>query len=135
MDGHFSGALEYMGNITLLSPSVSGLRTLSEVCEEYATEFDVIFNGNKSQLLFLRSRECVSPKSNMYVCGQVVNMCDSTPQLDYFISFKIRKALLTQLNPVYVDILIFVYAFLQLSNVVTCISCNQYCNSLNGSRL
>ena len=29
-------------------------------CEEYATEFEVNFNGNKRQLLFFRGRECVS---------------------------------------------------------------------------
>ena len=42
--------------ITLLSPSMSGLRTLSKVCEEYAKEFDVTFNGNKNQLLCFRGR-------------------------------------------------------------------------------
>ena len=52
--GHFIGALAYADDITLLSPSMSGLRTLRKVCEEYATEFDVTFNGKKSQLLFFR---------------------------------------------------------------------------------
>ena len=47
MGGHFTGALAYTDDITLLSPSMSGLRTLSKVCEEYATEFDVAFNGNR----------------------------------------------------------------------------------------
>ena len=59
MGGHFTGALAYADNITLLSPSMSGLRTLSKVCEEYAIEIDVTFNGKESQLLFFRSRECV----------------------------------------------------------------------------
>ena len=54
MGGHFTGALAYADDITLLSPSMSGLRTLSKVCEEYATEFDVTFNGQKRQLLFFR---------------------------------------------------------------------------------
>ena len=43
MGGHFTGALAYADDITLLSPSMYGLRTLSKVCEEYATEFDVTF--------------------------------------------------------------------------------------------
>ena len=47
MGGHFTGALAYAGDIALLSPSMSGLRTLSKVCEEYATEFGVTFNGQK----------------------------------------------------------------------------------------
>ena len=45
MVGHFTGALAYADDITLLSLSMSELRTLSTICEEYATEFDVTFNG------------------------------------------------------------------------------------------
>ena len=56
MSGHFTGALAYDDDITLLYPSMSGLRTLSKVWEEYATEFDVTFNGQNSQLMFFRGR-------------------------------------------------------------------------------
>ena len=35
-----------------LSPSMSVLRTLSKVCEEYATEFDVIFNDKNLNCCF-----------------------------------------------------------------------------------
>ena len=46
MGGHFTGSLVYyVDYITLLFTSMSGLRTLSKVCGEYATEFDVTFNG------------------------------------------------------------------------------------------
>ena len=31
---------------------MSGLRTLSKVCEEYAIEFDVTFNGKKVSCCF-----------------------------------------------------------------------------------
>ena len=52
MVGHLTGALAYADDITLLSPSMSGLRTLYKVCEEYATEFDVTFNGKKTVVVF-----------------------------------------------------------------------------------
>ena len=52
MGGHFTGALAYADYITLLSLSMSGLRTLRKVCEEYATEFDVTFNGKQSVVVF-----------------------------------------------------------------------------------
>ena len=52
MSGHFTGALAYADDITLLSPSMSELRTLSTVCEEYTTEFDVTFNGKKVSCCF-----------------------------------------------------------------------------------
>ena len=44
--------MAYADNITLLSPSMPGLRTLSKVCEEYETEFDVTINGQKVSCCF-----------------------------------------------------------------------------------
>ena len=35
-----------------ISPSMSGLRTLSMVCQEYATEFDVTFNVKRISCCF-----------------------------------------------------------------------------------
>ena len=93
MGGHFTGALAYADDITLLSPSMSGLRTLSKVCEEYATEFDVTFTGNKSQLLFFRGRECVFSNLNIYVCGQLVDMYDSATHLGHFIASTDMKSI------------------------------------------
>ena len=88
-----SHAWAYADDITLLSPSISELRTFSKVCEEYVTEFDVTFNGNTSQLLFFMGRECVSYNLNMSVCGQVVYMCDSAPHSSYFISSTDKKSI------------------------------------------
>ena len=87
MCGHFTGVRAYADDITLLSPNMSGLRVFSKVCEECATEFDVAFNGKKSQLLFLRGRECVFSNLNIYVCGELVDMCESASHLRslYFI--------------------------------------------------
>ena len=52
MGGHFTGALAYADDITLLSRSMSGMRTLSKVCEKYTTQFDVTFNGKKVSCCF-----------------------------------------------------------------------------------
>ena len=52
MGGYFTRTLAYADDITLLSPSMSGLRTLNKVCEEYATEFDLTFNGKKVSCCF-----------------------------------------------------------------------------------
>ena len=60
MSGNFTGTLEYADDITLLSPSMSGLRTLSKVCDEYAPEFDVTFNGKKVSC-------CFSGVENVYI--------------------------------------------------------------------
>ena len=47
----FVGALGYADDIILLCPSVYGLKDMIKICEEYASEHDIIFNGKKSKYL------------------------------------------------------------------------------------
>ena len=56
MGSHFTGALAYADDITLLAPCKSALSILVSVCEKYASEFDILFNGSKSKLLFFKGR-------------------------------------------------------------------------------
>ena len=98
MGGHSTRALAYTDDITLLSLSISGLRNLSKVCEEYSTDFHVTFNGKKSQLMFFRGRECVFSNLNIYVCGQGIYICDSETHLVTLFLIQITEVLLNQLN-------------------------------------
>ena len=50
---HFVAALTYAYDVTLVAPSRSGIRTLINVCEQFALDYDITFNGTKSQLMFL----------------------------------------------------------------------------------
>ena len=70
---------------------------------------------------------------NMYVCGQLVDMCDSATHLGHL---QIRKVLLNQLNLVSGEVFIFFMSnFGQLSYTVKCKLFNQYCSSFYGSPL
>ena len=136
MGGHFTGALAYADNITLLSPSMSGLRTLSKICEEYAIEFDVTFNGKKSQLLFFRGRECVFSNLNIYVCGQLVDMYDSATHLGHFIASTDKKSIVKSAKSCFWrSFNICMSDFGQLSYIVKCKLFYQYCCSFYGSPL
>ena len=44
----FTGTLAYADDITLLAPCKSALSIMIGVCEQYAAEFDILFNGSKS---------------------------------------------------------------------------------------
>ena len=136
MDGHFTKALAYADDITLQSPSMFGLRTLSKVCEEYATEFDVTFLGKKSQLLFSRGRECVFSNLNIYVCGQLVDMCDSVTHLGHFISSTDKKGIVKSAKYCFGRSFKILRSDLgQLSYTVKCKLFNQYCCSFYGPPL
>ena len=52
--GYFVGALAYADDVTLVAPRPSGIRTLINVCEQYALDYDITFNGTKSQQMFLK---------------------------------------------------------------------------------
>ena len=94
---------------------------LSKVCEEYATEFDVTFNGKKSQLLFFRGRECVFSNLNIDVCGQLVDMCDSATHLGHFIASTDKKSIVKSAKSCFWRSFNIVMSdFGQLSYIVKC---------------
>ena len=56
MGSRFTGVLAYADDITLLSPCKSALSIFISVCElDYAAEYDVIFNGSKSKVLYFKA--------------------------------------------------------------------------------
>ena len=48
---HYIGVLGFADDIILLCPTLSGMRTMLNICEKFADEYNLIFNGNKSKLL------------------------------------------------------------------------------------
>ena len=45
------GAFCYADDISLLSPTVSGLQDMLKICERYADKYKIHFNASKSQPL------------------------------------------------------------------------------------
>ena len=86
MGGHYAGALAYADDITLISPSMTGLRKMSGICEQYASEYDILFNGSKSKLSFFKGRCCNVSILGIVVCGQLVEMSDTAVHLGHTIT-------------------------------------------------
>ena len=53
IDDTFVGALGYADDITLLSPSIRGLKQMVHICETFATEYDIKFNEKKTVAMHL----------------------------------------------------------------------------------
>ena len=52
--GHiFVGALGYADDLILPCPSVAGLNDMIKICEDYANEHDILFNGKRASILYL----------------------------------------------------------------------------------
>ena len=98
LGNNYVGALAYADDITLLCPSIIGLRQMIKVCEEYANEYNILFNGAKSQLLMFKGRNCKPVYGNVYVNGTVVEYSESAIHLGHQINvndrdFGIRKGI------------------------------------------
>ena len=75
---HYVGAFGYADDIILLSPTVGGLRKMIKICEDYATEHSIIFNGNKSKYLIFGEYKY---KPVIKVNNKIVPRCDKAIHL------------------------------------------------------
>ena len=58
MGNHYTSCIGYADYMTLLTPTISGLKVLIDICKKYAHEYCVNFNGTKSRYLIFRGRNC-----------------------------------------------------------------------------
>ena len=56
------GAFCYADDISLLSPTVSGLQDMLKICERYVDKYKIHFNASKSQLLCFNTCTCTKIK-------------------------------------------------------------------------
>jgi Reverse transcriptase (RNA-dependent DNA polymerase) len=51
MDSFFARALAHADDLVLVAPSSNAMRCMLQMCDEYAAQYDVVFNANKSKCL------------------------------------------------------------------------------------
>ena len=49
----FVGALAYADDIVLIAPTPNATRKLLAICDDYAAQYDIVFNANKSKFLVI----------------------------------------------------------------------------------
>ena len=79
----FVGAFAYADGITLLASCKSALSILIRVCEIYAAEYDIMFNGDKSKPLFFKSRSSVMMPSEILVNSQIIGVSEKAVHLGH----------------------------------------------------
>ena len=65
-----------------------------DVCEQYATEFDILFNGSKSKLLFFKGIYASTITSGIMVNGEIVHISDNAVHLGHNISTSDRDSMI-----------------------------------------
>ena len=85
---YFCGLLGFADDIMLLCPTLDGLRKMIRVCEDYANDHSILFNGSKSKLLiFGEYRNQV----HIVVNGESVPTCNEAVYLGIPINTKYEK--------------------------------------------
>ncbi len=50
LSNSYVGGLAFMDDVKMLCPTLSGLQLMYNICENYAEEYNIKFNGSKSRL-------------------------------------------------------------------------------------
>ena len=88
MGRYYCGILGFADDIVLLCPSLGGLRKMIKICEEYASEHSILFNGAKSKLLIFGKYEgnvCVK------VNNETVPICTDAIHLGIVLNTKFNE--------------------------------------------
>ena len=72
---NFTGAFAYADDIALVSPSLSGLRQMIQICQQYAMEYSIVFNPVKSKLMCFNYVS--SDKPYLTLCGKPFDVVDN----------------------------------------------------------
>lgn len=127
---NYVGSIGYADDLLLLTPTLNSLKTMIKICEDYATQYDIKFNGSKSQLMVFGNQ---TVNSDVYVFGDKVEVVDEIKYLGYYISKDCNKSMI---KPVINDFNCKFNTFMAYFEDISCDVRNtlfkQYCTSLYG---
>lgn len=131
----FMGALSYADDITLLSPSLTGLNAMLKMCAIFALEFNITFNSKKS--LCIKFGNKLSGNETAKLDNSVISWVDNIKHLGNYIDTT-RTDVLDCRRKIseftgYVNKLIANFGHLQ--DDILCTLFNTYCCSYYGSQI
>ena len=91
MGGVYAGSWVYADDFKLLAPSLRALNIMLEICQNYANEFDVVFN-EKSQLIVYKATSNDDPPPVIKINNKQVNDVDQINHLGHIINSNIFES-------------------------------------------
>ena len=86
----FVGILAYADNLVFLAPTADAMRVLLNRCDEYATEFNIVFNASKSSCLLVNCNCCklccFNDNPVFYINGKPIVYVNQFSHLGHIIS-------------------------------------------------
>ena len=91
MGENYCGAISYADDLTLLSPSVNGLKKMMYTCEKYGVEYGVEYNPTKSVcVMFGRGNTMIKPQ--FYLCNKEIKVTEHVKHLGNHIMFNLKES-------------------------------------------
>ena len=92
MGNYYFGALSYADDLCILSPTVSGLKDMLDICEEYGTQFDVMYNPKKTKCMkFSMNMSMNKDVSGITLCGKKLEWVTSFKYLGNWVTSNLKE--------------------------------------------
>ncbi len=85
MSNYFIGCLLFADDVILLCRTIKGLKKMIAICEQYATEFNIKFNGKKTKLLIFKGKGCKISINKIEVNGDTIHSSEMANHLGHTI--------------------------------------------------
>ena len=136
MGNQYIGCLAFADDITLLCPTQTGLRHLVDICEEYAMEYNIKFNGLNSQYLIFSGRGCIQKDRTMHVNGIMLQNSQSAVHLGHKICTDDKDSLVSDaIAKFWKSFNLFIADLGHIYSSLKCKLFKQYCCSFYGAPL
>ncbi len=89
------GGVSFVDDIKLLSPTHKGLNKLIYICEQYAAEIDIKFNGAINKHMVYKGRNCVVHHKYVFVNGEKVEFVVTVDLLGHRLSTVDKSSMIT----------------------------------------
>ncbi len=133
---HFVGGLGYADDLSLLAPTLSALEKLVTICEDYAREYNVKFNGAKSQFLIFKGRKCKDDNRPIVVNGAELRKVHNAVHLGHLLSTTDKDGIVADATAKFWrSFNMFMADFGKLYSLIKCKLFKQYCCSFYGAPL
>jgi hypothetical protein len=131
----YTGSVAYADDLILLSPTLRGLDEMIKICELYAAEHNIIFNGKKSKLMRF-SKNPFESYADVYVSDQKVEKVQKMEYLGHTIYEDRSNSMMGVIvNDFNVKVNTLLGTFNHLSSVIKNDLLGKYCTSFYGSNV
>ena len=135
--GHrYAGAFGFADDLILICPTEPGIRKMLKICEEYATEHDLLFNGAKSKLLIFNPQKVFESDPKLELNGEFIPNVKSAIHLGNILHVTNNQECIDEgIKTFNRQANMFLSRFKTCSPSIRSKLFQQYCMSLYGSQL